>query len=152
MANTAQEAMKSWSGLRVLTALMNGELPPPGVAAITQQHLIEVAHGRVVWQASPPDNFINPAGDVHGGWAMTVLDSALGCAVHSALAPGVGYTTMEAKINLTRAPIVGHTYRVEGVLLSLGRRSATSEAKMYDAAGKLTAFATTTCMVFQPDQ
>lgn len=142
------ETLASMSGIELFRKMMAGELPGPPVQAITGQRMIEADEGRVIWEASPPANFLNPMGGVHGGWAMTVLDSALACAVHSALQPGQGYTTLEAKVNLTRAPKVGETYRCEGRLLTLGRRTGTSEAKMTDAEGRVVAFATTTCLVF----
>ena len=112
--------------------------------------MVEAEHGRVVWEASPPENFVNPMGGVHGGWAMTVLDSALGCAVHSALPAGRGYTTVEVKVNLTRGPVVGETYRCEARLVTLGRRVGTSEAKLTDAQGRVVAFGTTTCLILEP--
>ena len=79
---------------------------------------------------------------------MTVLDSALACAVHSTLPAGKGCSTIEVKINLTRAPNVGEIYRCEGRMITLGRRTGTAEAKMKDAWGRVVAFGTTTCLIF----
>ena len=110
-------------------------MPAPPVSAYSNQWLIDADEGHVVWKASPPDGFINPMGTVHGGWAMTVLDSALACAVQSALPAGKGCSTVEVKINLTRAPNVGEIYRCEGRMITLGRRTGTAEAKMKDARG-----------------
>ncbi|MFW2586927.1 PaaI family thioesterase [Sagittula sp. SSi028] len=141
------DTMMSMSGLELFRKMIAGELPSPPVSEISNQWMTEVAEGRVIWTCSPPANFINPMGGVHGGWAMTVLDSALGCAVHSALPAGIGYTTVEVKTNLTRAPKVGETYRCEGLLISLGRRTATSEAKIYDVQDRVVAFGTTTCLI-----
>lgn len=143
------EVLASYSGLELFRAMLAGELPAPPVSAISNQRLVEAEKGLVTWEASPPPGFVNPTGAVHGGWAMTVLDSALGCAVHSALPAGTGFTTLEAKTNLTRAPKVGETYRCEGRLLTLGRRTGTSEAKITDTEGRLVAFGTTTCLVFE---
>ncbi len=142
------EDMARLSGLEFFHGMIAGTYPAPPVAALTNQTMVSAEEGRVTWKAAPPENFINPNGGVHGGWAMTVLDSALGCAVHSALPAGRGYTTLEAKTNLTRAPKVGEVYFCEGRLLTLGRRTATSEAKLTREDGAIIAFATTTCLVF----
>jgi len=143
----APEILKELSGVALFEKIIAGDLPSPPVCAVSQQRMIEVRHGRVVWEASPPASFVNPAGGVHGGWAMTVLDSALGCAVHAALPAGKGYTTVEAKTNLTRAPKVGEIYRCVGEIITLGRRTATSEAKLTDTQGRVVAFGTTTCLI-----
>lgn len=148
LAPAPEEALRELSGLALFQQMMAGTLPAPPVSAVSNQWMIEAEKGRVLWECSPPDNFLNPMGGVHGGWAMTVLDSALGCAVHSALEAGQGYTTLEVKANLTRAPKPGAAYRCEGKLLSLGRRVGTSEAKLTDAEGRLVAFATSTCLIF----
>jgi uncharacterized protein (TIGR00369 family) len=148
LAPVAPEVLATLSGLELFRAMLAGDAPSPPVAALTQQRLLEVEAGRVVWEARPPANFLNPAGGVHGGWAMTVLDSALGCAVHSALPAGRGYTTVEVKANLTRAPEIGECYRCEGRLITLGRRTGTAEARLTDSAGRVAAFGTTTCLVF----
>lgn len=142
------ERLAALSGLELFQQIMSGALPAPGVCAITNQWMSDVEEGRVVWHASPPANFNNPMGGVHGGWAMTLLDSTLGCAIHSALPAGRSYTTVEVKTNLTRAPIVGETYRCEGKLITLGRRVGTSEAKLTDPQGRVVAFGTSTCLIF----
>jgi len=145
----AQAEMARLSGLEFFRGCMEGRLPYPPVASQVPMRMVDLEAGRVVWETSPPDWFLNPAGAVHGGYAMTVLDSALACAVHSALPAGRGVTTLEAKVNLTRAISAGSgPYRAEGVALSLGRRTATAEAKLRDAEGRLMAFATTTCLLF----
>lgn len=143
-----QDVILSMSGIALFQKIMAGDLPAPGVCAVSNQWMIEAEEGRVLWECSPPAGFTNPMGGVHGGWAMTVLDSALGCAVHSALPAGRGYTTIEVKTNLTRAPVVGDTYRCEGRLITLGRRTGTSEAKLTDDKGRVVAFGTTTCLIF----
>lgn len=142
------EIMREMSGLDFFRKLVAGELPGPPVAAVSNQVITGVAAGLIQFRAAPPENFVNPMGGVHGGWAMTVLDSALGCAVHSALPAGRAYTTLEAKMNLTRAPVVGAVYETEGKLLTLGSRTATAEARMTDDKGRIVAFGTTTCLVF----
>ena len=143
------EALAKLSGLEFFKRMIAGKLPAPPTCAVSNQWLVEVDKGRIVWEASPPPEFVNPMGGVHGGWAMTVLDSALGCAVHSALPAGTGYTTVEVKINLTRAPAIGETYRCEGKLITLGRRIGTAEAKLIDGQGRVVAFGTTTCVILE---
>ena len=142
------DVMRQLSGVEFFQKILAGDLPAPPVAAVSDQTITHVETGKICWKSSPPANFVNPMGGVHGGWAMTVMDSALGCAVHTGLPAGKGYTTLEAKFNLTRAPKVGEVYETIGTLLTLGRRTATSEAKMTDAQGRVVAFGTTTCLVF----
>ena len=142
------EDLAALSGLEVFQAFRDGRLPPPPVAALAQMRVAEVAEGRMTWETTPPEGFINPMGQVHGGYAMTVLDSALGCAVHSALKPGQGYTTIEAKVNMTRPVPRGAVLRAVGEVVTLGRRVATSEARLLDGAGRVLAFGTSSCLVF----
>jgi uncharacterized protein (TIGR00369 family) len=108
-----------------------------------------VSEGRVVFIGTPTRAHYNPLGTVHGGWAATLLDSCMGCAVHTTLPAGKGYTTLEIKISYLRAMTdKTGTVRAEGVVLHAGRRSALAEGKLIDAAGKLLAHGTTTCMIF----
>ena len=111
--------------------------------------LTEVDFGRVVFQSTPEFKHYNPLGTVHGGYAATLLDSCMGCCVHSTLPVGVGYTTLEFKVTLIRA-ITAETGPVaaEGRILNAGRRAATAEGRLTDAKGRLLAHATTTCLVF----
>jgi uncharacterized protein (TIGR00369 family) len=111
---------------------------------------VEVEEGRVVFEVEPAEYHYNPIGAVHGGLACTLADSAMGCAVHSTLPAGVGYTTVEIKTNLLRPISVRTgTLRCEGTTIHVGGRIATAEARLTDAAGKLYAHATTTCMIFR---
>lgn len=142
-----KDLMVSISGLEFFQRALAGEFPAPPVCAVANMRLTGVASGQAMWEASPPPNFINPMGGVHGGWAMTVLDSALGCAVHSALAAGQVYTTVEVKTNLTRAPQVGETYLCEGKVITMGRTIGTAEARLTDSKGRVVAFGTTTCLI-----
>lgn len=142
------ETAAKLSGVELFRKMIAKELPAPPVSAIANISLTHADEGHVQWHCSPPANFLNPMGGVHGGWAMTVLDSALACAVHSALPAGRAYTTVEVKTNLTRAPVVGETYHAEGRLITLGRRTGTSEAKLTDSKGRVVAFGTTTCLIF----
>ena len=141
------EDIRHMPGIDIFRAMLAGDLPAPPVSAISNQRIVAVEEGRITWEAIPPDNFINPMGGVHGGWVMTVMDSALACAVHSMLPAGKASTTIEVKINITRGPRPGVTYRCEGTALSVGRRVGTSEARMYDPEGKLVAHGSTSCLV-----
>jgi uncharacterized protein (TIGR00369 family) len=111
----------------------------------------EIEEGRVVFTVEPAEYHYNPIGMVHGGLACTLCDSAMGCAVHTMLPAGVGYTTLELKVNFIR-PLTRETglVRCEGTVIHAGSRSATAEARLYDAAGTLYGHATTTCMIFRP--
>jgi uncharacterized protein (TIGR00369 family) len=139
-------------GLDYLQAIMRGEIPPPPIAQLMGFTLDEIAEGRAVFSITPAEVHYNPIGVVHGGLAATLCDSAMGCAVHSILPAGARYTTLELKINFVRA-LTGTTgpVRCEATLIHRGSRVATAEARVVDAAGRLYAHATTTCMIFPPD-
>lgn len=143
------EQVAGRSGLEVLQAMLDGELPPPPIAHTLDFLLLEVAPGRAVFQGRPARAHYNPLGTVHGGWFATLLDSALGCAVHTVMPAGRGYTTLEFKVNLVRGlsdkvPLV----RAIGELTHQGRQTATSEARLIGHDGRLYAHASTTCLVF----
>lgn len=137
------------TGLEVLRAVIERRFPAPPIAKTMNFVLSEVDEGRAVFRGVPKFEFYNPLGTVHGGWAATVLDSALGCAVHTSLAPGEGYTTLEFKVNCTRA-IFETTGELicEGRVVHRGRRIATSEATLKDAEGRIYAHGNETCMIF----
>jgi uncharacterized protein (TIGR00369 family) len=137
------------TGLEIFDAMLAGELPYPPISETLDFFLVEKAFGRAVFQGKPSLKHYNPLGTVHGGWYCTLLDSALGCAVHTTMPAGRSYTTLEIKVNMVRAlsvkvPLV----RAEGKVVHSGRQSATAEGRLYDAAGKLYAHASTTCLVF----
>ena len=137
------------SGLEMLLAMIAGELPRVPMGATLDFMLVRAEPGLAVFQGHPRLAHYNPLNTVHGGWAATLLDSAMGCAVQSTLPAGRGYTTMEFKVNLVRAlndkiPVV----RAEGKIIHSGRTSATAEARLVGPDGKLYAFGTTTCLVF----
>ncbi|GCE49538.1 uncharacterized protein (TIGR00369 family) [Thermosporothrix hazakensis] len=144
------EQGKAMSGFEYLKAIQHGTLPPPPIACLIGMELVEVEEGRVVFTGRPAEYHYNPLGTVHGGVAATLLDSAVGCAVHSKLPLGVWYTTIELKINYLR-PLTAETGTVyaEGKVIHVGGRIATAEGKLIDAAGKLYAHATTTCLVMR---
>ena len=145
----APETAMSLGGLEMLKGIINGTQPHPPISELLGFHLVEVEHGRAVFESVPEFRHYNPIGTVHGGIAATLLDSALGCAVFSTLQKGEGWTTLELKVNFVR-PITKDTgpMRAEGRLIHRGRSVATSEGDLKDRAGKLYAHATTTCMIF----
>ncbi|MBC8075258.1 MAG: PaaI family thioesterase, partial [Chloroflexales bacterium] len=131
-------AARSMSGLEYLQAIGRGELPPPPIMALMNIEPVEVESGRMVFAVTPEEYHYNPIGSVHGGVAATICDSAMACAIHTTLPAGVGYTTLELKVNFVR-PITVQTGRVtcEGTLIHVGGRVATAEARLTDAAGAL---------------
>jgi len=137
------------SGLDYLAAIRDGRVPKPPIAALLDFDLVEVEPGRAAFRCAPGERHYNPLGVVHGGLAATLLDSAMGCAVHSTLPEGRGYTTLEIKVNLVRAitRTVG-ALRAEARIVHAGRQAATAEGRLVDADGKLYAHGTTTCLVF----
>ena len=147
------EAARKMGGLEYLRAIARGELPGAPMAELLGFDFSEVEEGRVVFGCSPAEYHYNPIGTVHGGLACTLFDSAMGCAVHTTLPAGVGYTTVELKVNFLR-PISAGTGRLlcEGRTIHVGRRIATAEARLTDEADKLYGHATTTCMVFRGDE
>ena len=143
-------AARALSGLDYLRAMTRGELPYPPITATLgfDQLPPEIEPGRVTFFLEPQEYHYNPIGSVHGGVFATLLDSAMGCAVLSRLAMGTGYTTLELSVNFVRPLKAGSgLVRCEGQVLSMGRRVATAEGRIVDAAGKLYAHATTTCLL-----
>lgn len=135
------------SGIEQLRAMIaTGRQPPIGETLGFA--LVAVEEGRAVFEGNPDGRVYNPIGSVHGGYAATLLDSACGIAVHSKLAPGQGYTTLELKISYVRGMTVDTgVVRAEGTVISMGRRVAFAEAKLTDAAGRILATATSTLLV-----
>jgi uncharacterized protein (TIGR00369 family) len=143
------ETLLQQDGLTFLRGLIDGKFPAPPITRTLGFTLSEVERGRAVFTGEPQARHYNPIGTVHGGFAMTLLDSALACAIHSTLGQGEAYTTLEIKVNLVR-PLTLKTglVRAEGRILHRGRSLATSEGDIKDGEGKLYAHATTTCMIF----
>jgi uncharacterized protein (TIGR00369 family) len=146
---TPPEVMASMAGLDFVRAIFEGKLPAPPVMQTIEPFDSTAEPGVVVIHSTPGFRHYNPIGLVHGGYAATLLDSAMGLAVHTMLPAGIGYTTLEFKISF----IKGMTrdtgpVRTEGRILNVGRRAATAEARITDARGRLLAHATTTCLVF----
>ena len=143
------KATAGMSGLAALTEVFEGRLPPPPIAVTMGFNGVHVEEGKAVFEGEPAEYLYNPIGVVHGGFAMALLDSAMGCAVHSTLAVGERYTSLEVKTNFVR-PITLDTGRVrcEGVVIHRGGTIATAEGKLTAVAtGKLLAHGTTTCLI-----
>ena len=136
------------SGLELLQLAIAGEFPPPPMAMLMDIRLTEVARGHAVFAGTPQEFHYNPLGSVHGGFGATLLDSAMGCAVHSTLNPGDIYTTLEFKINFTRA-LTHDSGQVRGIgqVINETRTTALAEGRIVDGEGTLYAFATTTCVI-----
>jgi len=139
------------SGLEQLRAVFDASHPErgPGIGKTLGFTVVELEEGRVVFGGHPDERVYNPIGTVHGGYAATLLDSAVGCAVHSALKAGQGYTTLELKVAYHR-PMTKDTgpVRAEGKVIQLGRRAAFAEGRLTDLEGRLYATATSTLLVF----
>lgn len=142
-------ALQGKSGLQIMQGLLSGELPYPHIADTLDFALLSVDKGQAVFQGTPQLKHYNPLGGVHGGWYATMLDSAMGCAVHTMLAAGQGYTTAELSVNIVRAASErSGPLRTIGNVVHCGRQLATAEGRIVGPDGKLYAHGTTTCLVF----
>lgn len=147
----SREAIAHLTGLEMLQAIVSGELPAPPIGATMGFRLVEVEPGRAVFEGAAGPHLLNPLGGVHGGVALTLIDSAAGCAVHTELPPGMGYTTVETKVNFTRPiPPDGSPVRCEGRVVTRGRQIATAEARLLSADGKILAHGTSTLILLPP--
>jgi len=150
-ARDTARALMAVSGLEAMRALIAGKFAPPSIAATLGFALAEVDVGRAVFVGIPSDRVLNPLGIVHGGWALTLIDSCTGCAAHTTLPAGVSYTTVETKVNFVRA-IQADTGELcaEGVVVARGRTIITAEGKLTDARGKIYAHGASTLLVLRP--
>jgi uncharacterized protein (TIGR00369 family) len=148
---TITDTRRGLSGIEYFRKMMAGELPPPAMLELLGIRLVEVDAGRVVFSATADERFYNGTGVAHGGFAATLLDTALGCAINSTMPVGKRFTTLELKVNLTR-PLTKEVgpLRCEAKVVHVGGRTATSEGRIVDAKGKLYAHGTTTCIVVEP--
>ncbi|MEA2436819.1 MAG: hypothetical protein QOF65_1375 [Thermoleophilaceae bacterium] len=147
----ALERAREMSGLDYMQALIAGDFPPPPIAELMGFTLVSVEEGYALFRGEPGEQHLNPIGSVHGGFAATLLDSALGCAVHTTLPAGVGYSTLELAVNLVRGitPATGAVL-AEGRIIHAGRRTATAEARLTaEDGGALLAHAKTTCLILR---
>lgn len=145
----SREQLSGSSGMEVFEAMLAGELPSAPIGDTLDFVLIHVKRGETVFQGSPSRRHYNPLGTVHGGWFATLLDSAVGCAIHTTLPAGKGYTTLELKVNMLRPLHEGVVLvRAEGKVIHAGRQVATAEGRIVGPDGKLYAHATTTCLIF----
>lgn len=145
------DAARSLSGMDFLRGIGAGDLPLPPILRTLDIEPVEVTEGRAVFSVVPRRKHYNAIGTVHGGLAAALCDTAMGCAVHTLLPKGTGYTTLEMKVNYVR-PVTLETgeLRCEGSVVHAGSRTATARADVRDAAGALYAHASTTCMIFRP--
>jgi uncharacterized protein (TIGR00369 family) len=143
------EAGARLSGLDYMRSVLAGEIPPPPIAVTLRMAVTQISDGRAAFEGEPGEEHYNPIGVVHGGYAATMLDSAIGCAVHTTLPAGVAYTTLTLEVKFVR-PIGRGTgvVRADAEVLHRGRRQATAQARLVAAStGKLLAHGTGTCMI-----
>ncbi len=146
---TPIEQVRSLDGLSLMKGIMDGRFPAPPIARALGFSISHIEHGRVTFDYEPVFDHYNPLGSVHGGIAATLLDSVMGCCIHTTLKAGIGYTTVEIKVNYVRA-MTDKTglVQAEGKIINVGSRIGTSEGRLVDGSGKLLAHGTTTCLIF----
>ena len=144
------EQIAGKTGLEVMQAMLNGEIPYAAIAKTLDFTILTVGPGLAVFQGTPLPQHLNPLGTIHGGWVATLLDSALGCSVHTMMPVGRAYTTAELSVNYVKGltPKVQRV-RAEGKVIHCGKQLATAEARLFGPDGTLYAHATTTCLVFE---
>ena len=144
-------ALRGRSGLEGIRAIMAGDVPPPPIAVLMNFAIVEAEEGRVVFEGTPGEEHYNPIGVVHGGYALTLFDSALGCAVHTMLPAGVGYTTTDVQVRMIRGMTKDTgPVRCEATVVHVGRSTAVAEAKLYDRERRVMAVGTTGCAILRP--
>ncbi len=149
-APTADFVRRS-SGLESIRAIQAGGLARPPISALVNFTIAEVDEGRVVVEGYPGEEHYNPIGVVHGGFALTIFDTAMSCAIHTLLPAGVAYTTTDVQVRFIRGVTTATgAVRCEGVALHVGRSTAVAEAKMYDGEGRLLGIGTTACAILRP--
>jgi len=148
-----REEISGLTGREHLQAIMDGLLPAPPIAKTMAFTLVEVGEGFANFIGKPGPHLLNPLGLVHGGWALTLIDTVTGCAAHSTLPAGVGFTTIETKANFSR-PITPDTgcVRAEGRVIGKGRTIISAEGRIFDDGGRLLAHGTSTLMVLKPEK
>ncbi|HEX3549625.1 MAG TPA: PaaI family thioesterase [Candidatus Elarobacter sp.] len=147
----AAAKLRGMSGLEAIRAVRDGLVPPPPIARLLNFTIVEVDEGRVVFEGYPGEEHYNPIGVVHGAFAMALFDSAMGCAIHTTLPQGVGYTTTDVQVRFIRGVTMDTgPVRCEATALHVGRSTAIAEAKLYDGARRLLGIGTTACAVLRP--
>jgi len=146
--STTLDDVARMTGLEIMQRVASGELPPPGIAVLLGMSVVDVGDGYATFALSPDERMLNPIGSVHGGIAATLLDSCMGCAVHTTLPAGVGYTTAQLNLHYLRSmqPGMGPV-RATGTVIHRGRKQSTAEAKLVDDRGRLLAHGSTTCLI-----
>ena len=145
------EIRRQLSGLEFFKKMIAGELPPPPLVVLLGLKLVEAEPGRVTFTGVAREEFYNGMGVAHGGFAATLLDSALGCAINTMMPAGRVFTTIDLQIHYTRAlRREAGELRCTATVVHVGSRTATSEGRIVDAAGKVYAHGTTTCMLVEP--
>ena len=147
-----QEPIRTLAGLDFMRAFLNGTLPPPPFMELLGIRIVSVEPASVAFEFEPAEFMYSPLGNVHGGIVTVLLDTAMGCSFHTTLPAGVGYTTLELKVNFLRSVTTGSgTLRAEGHVVQAGSRVATTDARLVDGAGRLYAHASSTLMILRPD-
>jgi uncharacterized protein (TIGR00369 family) len=147
--NVSRETLASTQGLDFLKGMLEGRHPAPPIAETLDFTMVEVSAGKCVFTGNPSRKHYNPSGTVHGGYAATLLDSAMGCAVHTLVPQGKGFTTLEIKVNYVRPMLDGTgEVRCEAQIINMGKTVATADGKILDDKGRLIAHGTTTCLIF----
>ena len=145
-----QAAAASMSGLAYWRAVADGQLPPSPIAELMRMDIADVENGRITFSWTPDVSMYNPLGMVHGGAVCTLLDTATACAMHTTLPEGIGYTSVEIKVNYLRAVTVASgTLTAVGTVVKAGSRIGFAEGEVTDASGRLVATATSTLLVFE---
>ena len=143
-------ALRGLSGIEAMRAVRDGTVPPPPIARLMNFTFTEVDEGRVVFEGYPGEEHYNPIGVVHGGFALTLFDSAMGCAVHTTLPPGVAYTTTDVQVRFIRGITKDSgPVRCEATVVHVGRSTAVAEAKLRDGAGRILGTGTTACAILR---
>lgn len=138
------------TGLELLKKMMDGEIPPPGIASTMPMKIISLELGKICFEATADKRHLNPLGITHGGFAATVLDAATGCAIHTTLGDNIGYATTDFNIKFLKKIPLDFPLIAEGKIIRVSKRIGVSEATLKDTEGNIYAHATSTCMIFNP--
>ena len=144
------DAVRKAAGIEAIRGIASGDIPRPPISVLVNFSIKEVEEGRVVVEGYPGEEHYNPIGSVHGGFALTLFDTAMSCAIHTLLPAGVGYTTTDVQVRFIRGMTKETgTVRCEGTAIHVGRSTAVAEAKLYDGQGRLLGIGTTGCAILR---